>query len=473
MIPIYKQEIEAGIEEIVCANKIVFASTVRLVKVVEDTVKLDVLSNANANPDQRDLYYLESVLASTGWNKNTDVFDRNELIGSKSTPVDKKFNYMHDEKDIIGHITSSCIVDFDGNKINSDVVDDIPNEFDIVVGSVLYKTWQDEKLQDRMDQIIAEIANDKWFVSMECLFRGFDYAVITPEGENKVIARNEKSSFLTKHLKQYGGEGIYEGYQIGRLLRNYSFSGEGLVDKPANPRSFITSFNNKSEVSAFSSNSGAFASVNEFSMGEKVMSEKVDTVSRAQYDEMKVELEKVKASVEESKQKEVADIQKKFEDAEEARSKANIDLKANEEILVVKDEKITSLEDELKETKAKLDDINKEIEKTKAEAIKSERLTRLLSKVDEEKAKELVEKFSDVNDDLFATLFESLPEKVESAKKEDKEDKEKKEDKKAESATENLDEAKENNADLNVNGETETVAQQASAWFNDILTKKE
>ena len=45
--------------------------------------------------------------------------------------------------------------------------------------------------------------------------------------------------FLTKHLRAYGGTGEYEGYQIGRLLRDISFSGKGLVSKPANPRSVI------------------------------------------------------------------------------------------------------------------------------------------------------------------------------------------------------------------------------------------
>jgi hypothetical protein len=90
-----------------------------------------------------------------------------------------------------------------------------------------------------MKKIIAEIEEGKWFVSMECLFAGFDYAVIDQSGKSKVVARNEESAFLTKHLRAYGGTGEYEGYKIGRSLRDISFSGKGLVSKPANPRSVI------------------------------------------------------------------------------------------------------------------------------------------------------------------------------------------------------------------------------------------
>ena len=58
-------------------------------------------------------------------------------------------------------------------------------------------------------------------------------------GGAKLLARNEGSAFLTKHLRAYGGTGEYEGYKIGRSLRDIAFSGKGLVSKPANPRSVI------------------------------------------------------------------------------------------------------------------------------------------------------------------------------------------------------------------------------------------
>ena len=74
---------------------------------------------------------------------------------------------------------------------------------------------------------------------MECIFRGFDYAVQSPNGENHIVARNEETSFLTRHLRSYGGTGQYEDHKVGRMLRNITFSGKGFVEKPANPESVI------------------------------------------------------------------------------------------------------------------------------------------------------------------------------------------------------------------------------------------
>lgn len=89
-----------------------------------------------------------------------------------------------------------------------------------------------------MNDIISGIANNKWFVSMEALFNNFDYAM--DDGVTaKVIARNEKTAFLTKHLRAYGGNGVFNNIKIGRVLKNIVFSGKGLVRKPANPESII------------------------------------------------------------------------------------------------------------------------------------------------------------------------------------------------------------------------------------------
>ena len=65
---------------------------------------------ADANPDQIDLFYIKSVLVSTGWNKNDDVFDAAETWAARNTPEDKQFNFMHNENDIIGHITGSALL---------------------------------------------------------------------------------------------------------------------------------------------------------------------------------------------------------------------------------------------------------------------------------------------------------------------------------------------------------------------------
>jgi len=220
MIPIYKYETIDGIAKAVrSSGRLIFASQAQYL--TPDTTAAgeinDLLkSSSTANPNQMDLFYIESILASVGWNQNDDVFDPREIWTARHTPVDKQFNYMHDETDIIGHLTSSKIVDHEGKALSDG--DDLPPQFDIVVGSVLYRKWSDSQLQERMDKIIAEITDNKWCVSMECLFRNFDYAIITPQGEHKMLARNDESSFLTKHLRTYGGSGEFEGNRIGRTF---------------------------------------------------------------------------------------------------------------------------------------------------------------------------------------------------------------------------------------------------------------
>ena len=95
---------------------------------------------AKSNPDQVDLYYLESVLVSTGWNKNDDVFLTQSTWNARNTPEDKQFNFMHDENDIIGHITGSYIANREGDLLETDTP---PDQFDIITQAVLYNSWTD------------------------------------------------------------------------------------------------------------------------------------------------------------------------------------------------------------------------------------------------------------------------------------------------------------------------------------------
>jgi hypothetical protein len=246
---IYESEVKDGLTESLLKNNTIACCAVaeayrpkreavsKLQSVLADNVKRDGLAVAQ-NEDQMDLYYLKSILVSTGWNKNDDVFEPQELWAARNTPEDKPFNFMHDEKDIIGHITGNKVVDFSGVEME-DVDENSPGQFNILTTAVIYTEWSDPDQRQRMSKIVEEIEDGKWFVSMECLFPDFDYALAKEDGTTSVISRNEASAFLTKHLRSYGGSGKYQDYSVGRLLRNLSFSGKGLVSKPANPRSVI------------------------------------------------------------------------------------------------------------------------------------------------------------------------------------------------------------------------------------------
>lgn len=242
---VYKQELLDGLSERIKSQaSIAYCAPAVLVNRVDDKAALSMSRNiidmvkASSNPNQVDLYYIKSVLVSTGWNKNDDVFDAEQTWAARNTPEDKQFNFMHNENDIIGHITGSYVVDRNGEKIDA-AENDVPSQFDIITEAVIYNSWTHPENRERMQKIISEIEQGKWFVSMECLFAGFDYAVQDQSGNSRLITRSEESAFLTKHLRAYGGTGEYEGYKIGRSLRDISFSGKGLVSRPANPRSII------------------------------------------------------------------------------------------------------------------------------------------------------------------------------------------------------------------------------------------
>jgi hypothetical protein len=419
MIPVYKYETEAGIAEAVrSSGSIIMASVANAIKVTdEDQQKFQqfLSSYADANPNQVDLFYLESILASVGWNLNDDVFDPKEIWAARHTPVDKQFNYMHDETDIIGHLTSSKIVDENGNVIEREA--NIPSKFDIVVGSVLYKSWSDNKLQGRMNKLIAEILEGKWCVSMECLFRNFDYAVITPEGINRVVARNDETSFLTKHLRIYGGTGEFDGNKIGRLLRNFTFSGKGLVDAPANPRSVITTTDDKSEKSSF-----AMATLDELN----ITSNEDDcnmTITQEQYDALQAKYEALEVKLASEAQKKLDDANATIAGLNEKITALTNELDASKEVANAKDEAIEAVKAELEEAKAELEKVEAEVAQQKLEATQAARKSQLLEKVDEEKAVALVDKFANASDEMFEALIESLPAKLDDKDKKDKKDK--------------------------------------------------
>lgn len=468
MLPIFKHEEKDGLsDQIQAKSSIILASQAQPVKKDSKNLASFFSSNAEVDINQFDLFYLESILASVGWNGNDDVFEKAEVWKARKTPVDKQFNYMHDESDIIGHLVSSNVIDFNGDIIEEE--SSLPDEFDVVVGSVLYKHWSDAKLQERMDQIIADIKDGKWFVSMECLFRNFDYAVITADNEHKILARNDETSFLTKHLRVYGGDGYYDDCKIGRLIRNFTFSGKGLVDNPANPRSCITKSNKSTFV-------GIQATADELEISQKeynfmtVTQEQYDSL-QSKYDALANELKELKASKDEAVQKEIDQLKSQITELEGKNTQLQNDLDASKEIAEAKNSNVEDLQNQLKEAQEKLTEAENKLKEQEAEAIKATRKNLLLAKVDEEKADALVEKFANASSEMFDSLLEALPAK----KDEEYDDKEEDDKKKKESKSDvnvdtdnnvdtDIDDAKAGqNADMSSGGDDTTVNLSAKA----------
>jgi hypothetical protein len=192
------------------------------------------LQSLNGSISDIDLYPIKTILVTTGTNKNDDVFERDETWAARHTPEHKPFDIEHDHSKIIGHIVSSKGVDKEYKDIPDDTsLDGLPEKFHLLTDAVIYKCVSD------FEMMASEIESGQWFVSMECLFNNFDYLKVASNGAREMVKRDDKTAYLTKHLRIYGGTGSYNGDTYYRVLRNLVFSGKGLVKNPANPESVI------------------------------------------------------------------------------------------------------------------------------------------------------------------------------------------------------------------------------------------
>ena len=398
---------------------------------------------AKSNPDQIDLYYLESVLVSTGWNKNDDVFLIKSTWDARNTPEDKQFNFMHNENDIIGHITGSYIADRDGNKIESDVA---PEKFDIITQAVLYNSWTDPENRERMQKIISEIEDGEWFVSMECLFSDFDYALVDPKGKNQLLKRDGASAFLTKHLRAYGGEGEYEGYKIGRALKNISFSGKGLVSNPANPRSVILNSTKAFDITEDDKITIFSGEINMSNDNVSILEQQVVDLKQSLQD-ARAENEGMKKDIEEAKDKEFAATIETFESDLVSKDQSLADLA--EEVKASKD-RVVELEDALAKKDEELAEANAKIEAQEAQAKLAARKAALVEAgADEQAVEDTLEAFAEATDEMFNQVVALMTQKAEwpPNKDKDKEKKKKDEEKDKEAkASEEVEEAEETEA---------------------------
>jgi hypothetical protein len=403
-IKIYQHEINDGIGDLV-------KSTASVAYCAEATVQKEIpeeiIAKAVAeNKDQIDLYYLESVLVSCGWNKNDDVFLPAPTWAARNTPEDKQFNFMHNENDIIGHITGSYVLTKDGKAVADDA--EMPEDFDIITQAVLYNSWTGDENRERMEKIISEIEEGKWYVSMECLFAGFDYALTNDNGDKKILARSEESSFLTKHLRSYGGSGEYEGYKLGRALSNIAFSGKGLVSKPANPRSVIL------KSVAFNLDDNSNFNIGEFNMSDNLLEKQLEEV-RAELATAKAENEAVKAQIEEAKDKEFASKIEAFEAEVQEKDSSIAEL---EESIKSAQARVAELEDALAKSQEELASANEHMEEMKKKEKMEKRKAALVEAgFDQDDVDAALAAFDGLADEAFDSVV-AMYGKKEKAKKE-------------------------------------------------------
>lgn len=462
---IYQQEWDDGIAEQVMAN----ASIAYLVQIQPTTKQTTDLAKASFNyqlimdPESKslasvtdeDLYYVQSILVSSSWNKNDDIFDKAEVWKAKNTPEDKPTNLEHDEDQIVGHIVSNWPIDADGKKIPDNIdIEQLPDKFHIVTGSVIYRNFSNPELRERAELLIQEIEAGKKFVSMECYFNNFDYGLLNQEtGEYKVLARNNNTSYLTKFLRSYGGVGEYDNHKIGRVLRNISFSGKGFVNKPANPESIIFDKQNADEIFTekddnLLANNSVFniqASFNpendnmSLEKDVKELAEKVEAMTGcgevlkeaySRVSELEAKVMQLEATMK-HKEEEMARmsdqtsalneaVAEKDKLLEEYKKKMEYDVaqldevKANElkELTSAHEEALKTRECDLETVKSELAAANEAIEAYKAKEAELARQAKIVSRVSElvesgvahDVAESTVNKFEDLDDEAFATI---------------------------------------------------------------------
>jgi hypothetical protein len=421
-----------------------------------------------ASYDDNDLYYVQSILVSSNWNKNDDVFDKYEVWSAKNTPEHKPTNLEHNESLIVGHIISNWPITTEGVLIDPETpVENLPDKFHILTGSVIYKAFSNPELRERSEKLIGEIQNGTKFVSMECLFKGFDYGVINKQtNEYKVLSRNNETAYLTKYLKAYGGKGENNDYKIGRVLRNITFTGKGFVDKPANEESIIF---NKSLFSENKNNQIVEKNDKILNLGVSnirltdqmenyTMSVEQDVTeiknklvametscqetvaeANASVDSLKTEKANLESQLQtvtnEFTERENA-MKKELEETKTSASEELLALKTSleaqiselSEAIAAKDEEMKKKDEEMKKMKAELDSATetvaayktKEEEMMKKDKMMKRKASLVENGVEEDAALAFVEKFLSLEDEAFdamATLFAAVKTKKEDAMK--------------------------------------------------------
>jgi hypothetical protein len=458
---IYPQETDDGLAEKISAH-----SSVAYSSVVEPIESADIKNFENktiGSYNDSDLYYVQSILVSSSWNKNDDIFDKTEVWNARKTPEDKPTNLEHDENVIIGHIVSNWPIDDDGNKISDDTdPDNLPEKFHILTGSVIYKAFSNPELKERSDKLISEIEDGSKYVSMECYFKNFDYGLIDQTtSEYKILPRNNETAYLTKYLRAYGGTGEHQNYKIGRVLRDITFSGKGFVDKPANPDSII--FNKKEILTLLDKkntdllNSGVLETKSNLNVENIIMTEhletqvaelssKIDTISASCSEtvkeaytlasELKDANTKLESSIKE-KDEQIASLLTAKTQLEESLSKAaeNFELDAQSSKAAWETEK-SDMQQQITKIQAELDTANelisamkmKEEEMMKKEKMMKRKASLLEAGLDEENASSAIEKFENMDDNSFEAMTSILVAmKMKKAQKDEKDEKETKE----------------------------------------------
>lgn len=97
----------------------------------KDAASLKALSIPEVSKRQPDLLYMIDVMVSTGGNLNSAYFMPSEIYKARSSIVGKAVDILHNEEQVVGHITGYAFLDKTGNPFDIDKLKDSSgDEFD-------------------------------------------------------------------------------------------------------------------------------------------------------------------------------------------------------------------------------------------------------------------------------------------------------------------------------------------------------
>jgi hypothetical protein len=240
-VAIFRAEQAAGIAELIKRSTTVACTgPARLVEPSAVPAHVSAAMRAQAGREDPDIHFVEAILVTAGTtNENGDHIDRVEALAARDSVVGKKVDIEHDDRVVVGSVTSCRLMDLDGNPIAEDAaVDELPAQFHLVVGMALWTTWQNHERQAAMDKMLDEVSKGVWKASMACTFSGHAFA-LTRNGTTTILPRTAETAHYSQALKAYGGTGVYGDAAVSRVLRNVIFGGVALTKSPANQHSVI------------------------------------------------------------------------------------------------------------------------------------------------------------------------------------------------------------------------------------------
>lgn len=384
------------------------------------------LTSTATNLDQPDLFYLESVFVTAGyqidedrklpvgWNRNDEFFEPVDVWMARTTPEDKPLNLNHNCADLVGHITEVFAEDLDGNVITAK--DDIaPANFNLVTKGVLYKVWwtgkeHDEKKEQLVASIIEEIPDNKWMVSMECLFSKFDYALLNKDGSVEIVKRTKATAHMTKALRVVNpkADGFYNGRRIARVPRDMTFSGKGLVANPANPKSIIRAETSSATIIEDKTNEKRSAVYEKPTTSTNVEQKKMEIEAlKAELATAKAALAEANTKNREAEEKRVADLTKELDTLKQAKASLETAVEATGKQAKEASDKLIAEKNELTNSLAQ---VQKELADMRLEKTKAERVGKVIDdlKLEKAKAETLVESLVALSSEQFDSHIQLL-----------------------------------------------------------------